>query len=295
MNITKAVNNILDSKYTSATVFTISGVGRILSDCQNSPQNTKREILKRDSFVLGGTIAGVLGYELLNKGISKDKHIQKFVNNGKNYIIDKIKTKNDNINKQERTLLTNTKNITKNCVKNALMLGFGILGAIGSDYLLSKIHNKQTEKKKEEIMKKEIELEVLYNTHNKIKNGLENNSINKNLENILGKEIKSNMYSRITDLPAMRMFNRTMISTQGFEVLEEESFKKKLHHTTRCMVKNALVPVFFLSTASACTKHLRDWCRLPIIFGTMIFGTMYTNKFIDNIAKKKNPEPSQEV
>ena len=295
MNITKTVNKVLDSKYTAGTVFMVSGAGKMLSDYYLAPSEKKQEVLKRDAFVLLGTASGVVGYEFLQRGLLKNKHVQKFINNGKSFIMDKLKTKNDRINKTERIFLNNAKTITKSCLSNALMLGFGILGAIGSDCILNKIHKKETEKKKEELMKKEIELEVLYNAQNKIKNGLENNYINKNLENILGKEIKSNMYSRITDLPAMRMFSRTMISAQGFEVLEEETFKKKLHHATQCLVKNALVPVFFLSTTSACTKHLRDWCRLPVIFGSMIFGTMYTNKLIDNISKKQDSTSNQEV
>lgn len=295
MNIAKTVNRILDSKYLAASVFTVAGAAKTMYDYCDAPNDKKEEVLKRDATILIGTASGILGCEFLQKYLSKNKKLRKFINKGKDFIKDKIKGSNEKMNRTKTNLLDNTDEIVKKCLKSAMMLGSGILGAIGSDCILNKVHAKETKKKNEEMMQKELELEVLYNMHNRVKNGIENNYVNKNLENILGKEIKDNMYSRITDLPAMKMFNKTMIGVQGFEVVEEKTFKEKLHHATTCLVKNSLVPVFFLSATSACTKNLREWVRLPVIFGSMIFGTMYTNKFIDHLSKKKDPTPNQEV
>ena len=91
-----------------------------------------------------------------------------------------------------------------------------------------------------------------------------------------------NIISNITNMPEMRIFNNTMVGLQSFQVAEEKTFKDKLKHTTRSLVTNTLVPMFFLSLASNLTKGMKPILRLPLVFTSMVAGTMYTNKKIEN-------------
>ncbi|MCM1266194.1 MAG: hypothetical protein NC200_08355, partial [Candidatus Gastranaerophilales bacterium] len=127
----------------------------------------------------------------------------------------------------------------------------------------------------------------LYNFENKLKNTWENSSINKNFDNTVGTEVKSNIFSQITNMPAMKMFSKTMVGMQGFEVIEEKTFKDRMQHATKCLITNSLVPLFFMSVASSLTKNMKSLYRLPIIFSSMVVGTMYTNKTIE--ASKTKP------
>ena len=83
-------------------------------------------------------------------------------------------------------------------------------------------------------------------------------------------------------MPEMKIFNSTMIGLQSFQIAEEKTFKDKLRHTTRNLITNTLVPMFYLSLASNVTKGIKkNFLRVPLVFASMVAGTMYTNKKLE--------------
>ena len=55
------------------------------------------------------------------------------------------------------------------------------------------------------------------------------------------------MYSRVTDMPQMRIFTTGLIGAQALDLAKDREFDKRLQHTTKCMINDSLVPLFFLS------------------------------------------------
>ena len=88
-------------------------------------------------------------------------------------------------------------------------------------------------------------------------------------------------------MPEMKIFNNTMIGIQSFEIAEEKTFKDKLRRTTHSLLTNTLVPMFFLSLSSNLTKNMKSLYRIPIVFTTMVAGTVATNKKIEEYHNNK--------
>lgn len=76
-----------------------------------------------------------------------------------------------------------------------------------------------------------------------------------------------------------------MVGMQGFEVIEEKTFKKRMKHATGCLISNSVIPLFFLSTATSLTKKMNGIVRAPIIFASLVGGTMYANKALNHYEK----------
>ena len=94
------------------------------------------------------------------------------------------------------------------------------------------------------------------------------------------------MYSRITDMPQMKIFTTGLIGAQAIDLAKEKEFDKRLNHTTRCMVNNSMLPLFFLSTSSTLTKNMRTIYRVPIIFTSLVCGTMLCKKMLNKYVEK---------
>lgn len=292
MNVLDGMNRFLESKATAGTVFAVTGLSKLASDYKAAPREKKNFTLAHDSIVLGASAIGVAAYSIGSKKIVNSKHVSKALSTLKNGIKNKIQQKN--YSKPAMIALSHVAEISKRCLDNTLMLGTGILGAIGADYGINAIRLDKKLKPKPITTTEEESFNRIYDARNKVINTFKESSLNKNLENTVGTEIKSNMYNRIFDFPAMKMFATSMVGMQGFEVIEEKTLKSRMKHATKCLVANSIVPVFFLSTASTLTKNLNNAIRLPITFATMIFGTMYTNKFIDKhqYITKTKPKPA---
>ncbi len=275
MNIISGMNRFLESKATAATVFGVTGLSKLASDYKAAPEDKKNFTLAHDSIVLGASALGVVGYSVLSKKAVKNKFVTKHLNALKTGLKDKVSSKH------AVKTLSHTYEVAKRCLDNTLMLGTGILGAIGADYGIHAMRLDKKLKPKPITSTEDESFNKIYDAKNKIINTFKESSLNKNLEETVGTEIKSNMYNRVFDFPAMKMFATSMVGMQGFEVIEEKTLKKKMKHATKCLIANSVVPIFFLSTASTLTKNMNNALRLPITFATMIFGTMYTNKFID--------------
>lgn len=279
MNVLNGMNKFLESKATAGTVFAVTGLSKLASDYKTAPEDKKSFTLAHDSIVLGTSALGVVAYNIASKKIIRSKPITNALNVLKTGIKNKLHQKN--YSKHAMIALSHIAEVSKRCLDNTLMLGTGILGAIGADYGIHAIRLDKKLKPKPITTTEDESLNKIYDAKNKIINSFRESSINKNLENTVGSEIKSNMYNRVFDFPAMKMFATSMVGMQGFEVIEEKTLKARMKHATKCLVANSIVPVFFLSTASTLTKNMNNALRLPITFATMIFGTMYTNKFID--------------
>ena len=289
-----SLGKILDSKAAGIAVFTVSGLGKLASDYTKAPDDKKEYTLLRDSLILGGSALGVMGYEGRAKRLLKSK----FFKTKQKKITDFAKQKLTQSNIYSKTLkpvfdkygnairsgANQIKDVVYNCLDNAAMLAFGIGGSMLADYAIRYSHLEKINKFKKISKHGNDQISNLYNVENKLANKWQNSSINKNLGNTVGDEVKSNIYSRVTDLPIMRMFSKTMVGMQGFEVIEEKTFRERLKHSRQCLITNSLVPLFFLSTATALTKKLKGIIRYPVVFASLVAGTMYTNKMIDKMS-----------
>ena len=296
MNALGNINRFLDAKSTAVTVFGVTGLCKLASDYKNAPDDKKQYILAHDGLVLGASGLGVVAYNVASKKLVNTKTLSKFINRTKSKVAHTLQK--NNYTKPIKVALKHGYEIITNCLNNALMLGTGILGAIGADYATHAVKLDKRLNKKQVNSAETQSFDAIYNTQNKIVDKFKNSSINQNLEQAVGTEVKKGMYSRIFDFPAMKMFSSSMVGMQGFEVIQEKTFKARMKHATKCLVANSLVPVFFLSTASSVTKKMNTALRLPIIFATMIFGTMYTNKFIDKQQykySKNTKKPKREI
>lgn len=221
------------------------------------------------------------------------------------------------LSKPTELVVKNAYNVTKDCVDNVLFVASGILGAVAADSSIQFSHSNKTlidnnmERKSgikinhtnskpisNEVPKpitkpvtstvlkpKSAVLKQNDAPFSKLKDKIKNNTIQhdfKHFDNFVDENTKKNIISNITNMPEMRIFNNTMVGLQSFQVAEEKTFKDKLKHTTRSLVTNTLVPMFFLSLASNLTKGMKPILRLPLVFTSMVAGTMYTNKKIEN-------------
>lgn len=305
MGMSVNLNKIVDSKVVGMSVFALTGVGKLVSDYKNAPDDKKDFVLLRDSLILGGSAMGVVGYEYASRKLTKNKFIQNKLNALKETTKQKIKNStiyqkalkpiHQKFDKSTHYCIEQVKNVTKDCANNTLMVASGIFGAIAADYGIRYSHLDKNKKLRKLTRPDENRIGTLYKIEDKLINKWQNSAINKDLENTVGTEVKSNIYSRITDMPAMKMFNKTMVGMQGFEVIEEKTFKERMKHARKCLITNSLVPLFFLSISSSLTKNLKGIVRIPIVFSSLVAGTMYTNKTITSIGSStQKTKPKKE-
>lgn len=115
----------------------------------------------------------------------------------------------------------------------------------------------------------------------KLKAKFKDNVVPQDINNIVNEDTKNNIISNITNMPEMKVFTNTMIGLQSLRITEEKTFKDKLRSTTNSLLKGTLVPMFFLSLASNVTKGMRSIYRVPLVFSSLVAGTMFANKRID--------------
>ena len=115
----------------------------------------------------------------------------------------------------------------------------------------------------------------------KLKAKFKDNVVPQDINNIVNEDTKNNIISNITNMPEMKVFTNTMIGLQSLRITEEKTFKDKLRSTTNSLLKGTLVPMFFFSLASNVTKGMRSIYRVPLVFSSLVAGTMFANKKID--------------
>lgn len=302
MSISGNINRVLDSKAAGIAVFALTGTGKLVSDYKEAPENKKDFVLLRDGLILGGSAIGVGAYEFSAGRLRKSKILNNALKSFKTKTAEKLhnfynknnsKPVSKKLSKSTSFCMKQIKNVARDCLDNTLMVACGIFGAIGADYAIRYSHLEKNKKLRKLTHTNEEKIGTLYNIENKLINSWENSSINKNFDNTVGADVKSNIFSRITDMPAMKMFNKTMVGMQGFEVLEEKSFKERMHHARKCLINNSLIPLFFLSVSSSLTKNMKGILRLPIIFASLVGGTMCANKTIDAVSHKQDHKKNE--
>lgn len=260
MKVNKALDKFVNSSMLSASIFVGSGAYKTYKDYKNSDEKYKNKFLLKDTVVLSGAALGMLANRSASREIERHKYFKKAAKSLTKYLI--------NHKKLTKPFLY-TEKIVKDLMSNFLMFSSGILGALGADYLLSKTGFEQPENN--------IQIEE----QNKIVRYFDE-TLTKNVNT----EIKEAVYSRITDMPQMNVFTTSLIGSQAIDLSKDREFDKRLKNTTKCLINNSLMPLFFLSTSSALTKHMKAGYRIPIIFSTLVGGTMLTNKIVEKMNDK---------
>ena len=88
-------------------------------------------------------------------------------------------------------------------------------------------------------------------------------------------------YTSMTEMPQMRFLTSGMLGADAIDIAKDLEFDKRLKHTTKYLVNDTLIPLLFLSVSSALTKKMKSLYRIPIIFVSLIGGTMVTNKIVE--------------
>lgn len=266
MAVYKTLDKIINSPYLSASIFLASGGTKIYRDYTGADEKYKKRFLIKDTVALSGAALGMLAERKLTKKLTKSTFYHKIIHSVSEKIVNADRAKNI------RTSLNYTKEILKNLISGFTLFLSGILGALGMDYLLSKTGFEQPE---------EISQNSVYE---KNKLGL---YIDNNISKIVDNETKNEMYQRVTDMPQMRMFTTGLIGAHAIELAKEKEFNKRLHHTTKCMINDSLVPLFFLSVFGTLTQKMRPLYRIPVIFTSLVGGTMTTKrllaKYVDSL------------
>ena len=265
MKIGKTFNKIINSPYLSASIFLASGGYKIYDDYKLADDKYKKKFLIKDSVVLSGAALGMLAERSFAQKAYNSKLYHNTIHKVSENILHFSKIKNI------QTYLGYTKSILKNFLSGFALFASGILGALGMDYLLSKTGFEQPNR----TTRKHIQEKTKIRRY-----------IDGNIEKIVDKKTKEEMYSRITDMPQMKIFTTGLIGAQAIDLAKEKEFDKRLNHTTRCMVNNSMLPLFFLSTSSTLTKNMRTIYRVPIIFTSLVGGTMLGKKMLNKYVEK---------
>ena len=149
----------------------------------------------------------------------------------------------------------------------------GILGAMGIDYLLSKTGFEQPEINKENIRQNKLET-----------------YIDHNFDKITDEKTKKAVYSRITDMPQMQVLSSGLIGAYALDLAKDKELETRLKHTTKCLINNSLIPLLLLTVSSTLTKTMKPFYRLPIIFASLVGGTVAINKFTEKKITQKVKE-----
>lgn len=152
-------------------------------------------------------------------------------------------------------------------LKGFTLFASGILGALGMDFLLSKSGFEQPEGK-------------VQSSKNKVEK-----YIDSNIMRIPDKDIKNAVYSRVTDMPQMSIFTSSLIGAYAIDLSKDREFNSRLKHTTICLINNSLIPLLLLTTSSTLTKSLKAIYRIPIVFSSLVGGTVMINKATEKYIK----------
>jgi hypothetical protein len=104
------------------------------------------------------------------------------------------------------------------------------------------------------------------------------NHSNNGVGKVTGKEVRGAIYSRVTDMPQLQILTPTLVGSYAVDLSKDLEFRKRLKNTTDCLINNSLIPLFILSTSSALTTGLKKRYRIPIIFTSLVGGTLGINK-----------------
>lgn len=277
--------NIFNTKNLEAGVFLLMGGAKTVQDYRSVGQDYKQRILLNDTVVLAASSAGMIGYRALSHSNmmrntffkpaveSIHKHFTRFYDS--KFSQKYLKGKFDNLYHPLHKPLEMSKNIIGTCMSNVLMVASGLFGAIAGDYALTKtgygIH--KTKKLKTESPKPAQMLHIEHFMKN-------------NVDTVIDKNLQQEMFWRVLDFPVFNMLTSPFVGLEGLKITDDEKYSKQVKNATKYILVNSLVPLFFLSLSSALTKKLKNIYRFPIMFASLLSGTLAVKHSIDkNVSK----------
>lgn len=275
--------NIFNTKNLEAGVFFLMGGIKTVSDYKSVGEQYKQRILLNDTVVLASSSLGILGYKALGRskamrnGFFKPtveflhKNFQKFAESdfSKKYLVGKF----DKLYHPLQAPLELSKVIIGTTISNVLMVASGLFAAILGDYALTKtgfgIHKlKDIMDEDKKKAPKKLQLVETF--------------MKQNVDTVINKDVRKEMVSRVTDLPMFSLLTSSFIGLEGLNITDNEKTSKQVKKATKYLLLNSLVPLFFLSCSSALTKKFKNIYRFPIMFASLVGGTLLVKKSLDN-------------
>jgi len=278
-------HGILNTSNLEASVFLLMGGFKTVHDYRTVPEGHKRDILLNDVVVLGTSSAGMLGYRAFSHSSKVKEKVfkpvldfcydkfNKFTNTdfAKKHLNGKFK----NLYKPIHSQVEFSRKVIGQTLSNVSMVACGLFGAILGDFVLTKtghgIHKINAKQTKSETPFSEMERRM-----------------KTNVDAVVTRDVRREMVNRMTDMPAFSMFTTSLVGLQGLEITDNEKTSKQVKNATKYLMVNSLVPLFFLSTASALTKKFKNIYRIPIMFASLVGGTFLVKKAVDAHVNKKS-------
>ena len=270
MKSTEVINRILTSPFLSTSIFLTSGVAKTYKDYKNADEKYKNGFLLKDTVVLAGAASGMFLCSNSSKYLVKIAPVKKIIEKQAQKLLSKL-PKNEILANKMSTPMNYAKEIVQNTFTNFSLFASGVCGALIADYLLGKMGFKQPK-----INKEKISQEI---------------SINKNfdarVEKIVGEDVKNAMYERVVDMPQLNMLTSSLVGAAALDLSKETETKTRLKKTTSCLINMSLIPMLLLSSATALTQKLRLRYKIPIIFTSLVGGTVLINRIQEHGIKKE--------
>ena len=261
MKYNPKLDKFLNSSTLSASIFLLSGGYKTYRDYKDATPKYKNRFLIKDTVVLLGAAAGLSAHSLAGRKISKNHLYEQ--------TITKISNKINNAKYNQS--FKYTKAIVKELASGFSSTAAGILGALSADYILSKTKFKQPKLTNNSPQEKNKYIVYVDNNLNKISD--------ENTRNVV--------YSSIADMPVMKFISPGMIGAQAIELAKEREFETRFKNTTKYLVNDTLVPLFLLSVSSALTKNLKPGIRIPVIFSSLVGGTLLFKKLLEQSSERQ--------
>lgn len=277
-------NKIFNTKNLEAGIFLLMGTAKTVQDYRSVSEEYKQKILLNDVVVLGASSAGMLGYKALGKNKTLHNKLfkptveylhKKFEELYKTDFVQKhFAGKFKHLYEPLQTPIEHSKNIIASCLSNTAMVGAGIFSAILADYALTKnglgVHKRKNiideEKKISITPPKQIEQVEKF--------------MKKNVNNVVSKDLQREMLWRVTDFKVFNPFNSAFVGLAGLHITDNEKYSKQVKNASKYLLVNTLVPLFFFSVSSALTKKMKNIYRFPIMFASLVTGSLLVKKAI---------------
>ena len=107
----------------------------------------------------------------------------------------------------------------------------------------------------------------------------------KKVDNVVSKDIQQEMLWRITDFKVFNPFNSAFVGLAGLNITDSEKYSKQVQKATKYLIFNTMIPLFFFSVSSALTKKMKNIYRFPIMFASLVTGSLLVKHAIDKNEK----------
>ena len=253
MKSTEVINRILTSPLLSTSIFLTSGVAKTYKDYKNADEKYKNGFLLKDTVVLAGAASGMFLCSNSSKYLVKIAPVKKIIEKQAQKLLSKL-PKNEILANKMSTPMNYAKEIVQNTFTNFSLFASGVCGALIADYLLGKMGFKQPKINKEKISQEDV---------------------------------KNAMYERVVDMPQLNMLTSSLVGAAALDLSKETETKTRLKKTTSCLINMSLIPMLLLSSATALTQKLRLCYKIPIIFTSLVGGTVLINRIQEHGIKKE--------